>query len=108
MELSFSTILLRSICEHEKIALQHFDPTVVRELKARLADMVSADTLADMPGALFTSSVHKGSESILLLLAGSKAIIFIAGQSNPPLLVKGGIDWSKVYRVQIVEIGGIS
>ncbi|MES1189481.1 MAG: hypothetical protein ABUS47_00245 [Steroidobacter sp.] len=108
MELSFSTTLLRSICEHEKIAHQHFDQEVARELRARIADMVAAESLADIPDLLLTSSIHKGQECILLQLPSGKSINFIAGHTKLPILKAGGVDWSKVYRVKIIEIGGLS
>jgi hypothetical protein len=48
MELAFATKALRSICEQEDAAVSEFGDQVAVDLRARIADLRAADSVADI------------------------------------------------------------
>lgn len=103
MELAFRTRTLRSICEDEAKAAQHFHPEVVASLKRRLADLRAADSVDDLiAGRPRLTSDH--SPVIRLALVDEYELVCQMNHPNPPLDADGKLDWSRVRRLKVTLI----
>ena len=104
VEFSFSTTLLREICEKRRAAVDALGTSAALELEQRLADIEAVDTVADL-SALFPDDVVALSpvERALRLNAGYK-LVFRSGHVKTPTTSTGVTDWEKVTRIRIVAL----
>ena len=73
---------------------------------ARLADLEASATLAEMaelPGHCHELAGDRAGQ-LALDLAGGKRLVFEPAANPSPLKKDGGLDWSKVEAVRILEI----
>ena len=102
MKLAFRTQRLRRICESQACAEQELGLAVATLLRARLADVTAAETVDDLIAIL----LNKRKDEVIQMQLGSKACIRLRANHNPmPLLPDGAIDWSRVSRLQVLEVG---
>lgn len=97
---SFATPELRLLCEEPKVAKAKLGDDVARLLRARLADLRSADGLLDLP----TGNPRIDGDSYLLDLGSSATMRWEPyGRSAKPA-ENGLLDWGRVNRVKLVQI----
>jgi proteic killer suppression protein len=106
MEISFATPRLRATCESEsKLQREHGRPCA-KKLRARLADLEAASTLAavrQLPGRCHElDGDRKGQLSIEL--SGALRLILEPTLNPPPMKDDGGLSWEAVDAVRILEI----
>jgi hypothetical protein len=97
---SFATPELRVLCEDPKVAKAKIGDVVARLLRARLADLRSADGLFDLP----TGNPRVDGDNYLLDLGTSATMRWEPyGKSAQPA-ENGVLDWERVNRVKLVGI----
>ena len=98
MELSFATRALRMECLDQECAEQAYGQAVAAELRARLADLDAAVTVADLPssGLLRTSE-----RELRVALAPGWNLVCESGGSHR---LAEPADWARVYRLKLMKI----
>ncbi len=104
MELAFLNKNLRQVCENEDIAKSNLGGEVAEKLKNRLADLRAVNSVDKLP----VGNPKKMGENPPLyrieLING--VFIFITPNHVKPLKLKSGlVDWSRVRRIKIIQIG---
>lgn len=105
MDISFSTIALRTLCEDPKVADANYKLDVAASLRGRLADIVAADTVLDLPPVgnprpLFVDE----QEQYVLDLTSPYTLHFCSAHVKTPRLATGEVDWSRVSRIKLLAI----
>lgn len=101
MELAFKTKEIRRICEKQKEAEALYGASTARLLRARLADICSAQSPFDIP----TGSPRFSKDSLVLSIGRFHEIVLAANHVRNPIDDSGAIVWQNVRRVIIVRIG---
>jgi hypothetical protein len=97
---SFETPELRVLCEDPNVAKTKLGENVARLLRARLADLRSADGLFDLP----TGNPRVMGGNYLLDLGTSATLRWEPyGKSVHPA-ENGDLDWDRVNRLKLVRI----
>lgn len=97
---SFATAELRVLCEDPRVAKAKLGDDAARLLRARLADLRSADGLFDLP----TGNPRVDGDNYLLDLGTSATMRWEPyGKSARPA-ENGVLDWERVNRVKLVRI----
>lgn len=104
MEIAFETIQLRQICESENRAKRILGEEIAAKLKSRLGDLRAMPNAAELLNVPYPLSLND-KEHILITLRNDYVMILCASHINNPLSNNGKIDWSKVTRVKVLEIG---
>lgn len=97
MELSFASKALRTKCLDQGRAEQVYGPAVATELRARLADLDAAVTVADLPPTMRSTS---GRQLQVPLASGWQLICEPGGPQGP----SGTPDWANVYRLKLMRL----
>lgn len=106
LDLAFATKTLRNICEKEEEAIQKFGPNVAEALKHRLADLRASISIKDIVvGSPRIRNYDPYHESMIINLSEGCSMIFCANHPNNPTNPDGNIDWLKVSRIKILQIG---
>lgn len=106
MEISFKNKGLKDLCEQASLAQRKLGTNMARKLHARLADLIAAPSMADLPQA-GRPHLLKGDRAgeFALDLVHPQRLVFEPAHSSVPLSEDGGIDLSRVTRVCIIWIG---
>jgi plasmid maintenance system killer protein len=106
LEITFHTNKLAKACNETRIAVATFGLVQAKRLRQRLDDLHAAHDLAVMrslPGRCHELVAdRKGQLSIDL--QHPYRLIFVPAHSPIPLKPDGGLDWSAVTRIEILEI----
>jgi hypothetical protein len=100
LELAFATKALRSICEQEEDAIRAFGDQVAVDLRARIADLRAADSVADMVAGHPRLINDHDPRMIIAIMDVAEMVI----RPNHPQLGRdtgGAFDWQRVHRVRI-------
>lgn len=100
MIISFATKRLRVQCERRHRAESDFGVAVAARLIARLADLREAITASE----LTIGSPQIQGDRIRYLLADGYSLHVGPNHAKVPQLSDETVDWSKVTRIQILEI----
>jgi len=107
MEISFATSKLAKLCNSEKKLRGAYGPRMAGVIQQRLMDLDAAETLEvmrDVPGRC-----HQLTENLDGLFAVDLVhpdrLVFMPDRDPVPQLSGGGIDWSKVTKIEVVGIG---
>jgi len=107
MEISFATSKLAKLCNSEKRLKGGYGPRMASVIRRRLMDLHAAETLAsmrDVPGRC-----HPLTENLDGLFAVDlvhpKRLVFAPDHDPVPQLRNGGVDWSKVTKIEVAGIG---
>jgi proteic killer suppression protein len=105
MVISFADEKLERICSVEREALRRLGKPGARQLRARLADMVSVarvtELVAGHPHPL--KGDREGEFSVNL--DGGRRLTFRPSASPVPRLEGGAVNWQEVTAVEVVFIG---
>ena len=91
------------MCEAEEYAKEELGTEIAEALKHRLADLDVANSVNDLIAGY--PRRDQGSDHFLVNLADDYCLEFNANHLKNPLNKTGSIDWNKVSRVKIVDIG---
>jgi len=101
LELAFETKLLRELCESEEKAKRTLGANVANVLKSRLADLIAAASVKDLPLA----KLHNSLGTCVFELTDGYELVTSPNHPNNPLHKSGAINWAKVERIKIIKIG---
>lgn len=104
LELAFATKSLRQLCENEARAKRDLGGTVAEKLKRRLADLRAAECVKDLIAGRPHEVEGATHRHFAVSLCEGARIVFCANHNTIPLEKSGGVDWSKVSRVKILEV----
>lgn len=102
--LAWESQSVRSICENEDHAQREFGATVAEKLKHRLADLSSGTSVCDLLAGRPRIADPEHRKQMLVDLADGYEMLFEVNHPKPPVDNSGGIDWSRVTRVKILDI----
>lgn len=105
MLFSYSNIQIREICENEKCADEQLGTKIALSLRKRLADLVAAETICELPLGK-PVEIKKG--LVKLTLEDDFILLLEANHVSNPELKNGDIDWNDVHRIKIIKIGNIN
>lgn len=105
MEVTFANSDLQTICEDPRQAKRELGPASAKKLQARLADLVAASRLGDVPAG--QPHPLKGSREgqFSIRLSGGQRLVSEAADEPVPTASDGAIDWKNVSAIRIVFIG---
>ena len=104
MQLAFESVSLRSICENEDLAITALGATIAGTLKRRLADLVAARSIYELPAGNPRPKQDEP-ECWVIDLAENIYLFLQANHPRNPLTEGGNIDWGRVTRVKVTRIG---
>jgi proteic killer suppression protein len=106
MEISFESLKLKKTCSSEGAMRKEWGGPMARKVMHRLADLESAVCLEDfraLPGRCHELTADRKGQ-LALDLVGLKRLIFKPAHSPVPCNQVGGMDWTKVAAVRIIEV----
>ncbi len=105
MEIAFDARSLRTLCENRALAETELGTEVATMLRHRLADMRAARSAKDLivgsPREL--DGVHV--PRMAISLSSGQQIVIAPNHQKNPRTETGTLDWSKVRRVRVLDIG---
>ena len=104
MIIAFSTKELRSLCECRAKAERKFGITVAKELRARLADLLEAESVCELPAGQPREIEGTPHNNYSVTLCDGYRMVFCVNHSKVPVLKTGRVDWEKVSRIKVQKI----
>jgi hypothetical protein len=101
--LAFATKALRSLCESAATADHTLGAAGAARLRRRLADLIAAGTVADLPTGKPRNIAR--SPNLAIDLGAELELVFGPNHNSTPSLPDGSVDWSRVKRIKILRIG---
>ena len=108
MDVLFRTNKLKKICSQEKEGIRTLGPESARKLRTRMADLEAAPTLEHLRNVPGTGRLHeltgdrKGQLS--LDVKHPYRLLFVPTDIPPPTKPDGGLDWSNITSITIIDI----
>jgi hypothetical protein len=104
MILAFGTEELRTICEDGDAARAHLGEELAGVLRVRVADLRAIDSIDDF---LVGRTAPKGPEnnSLEVELAAGVVMTFVPNHNRPRTTETGAVDWPRVRRIRLTQIG---
>jgi hypothetical protein len=102
LEVAFADELLREVCSKKLAAESEYGVVVAKHLRSRIADIRAAENVAGLVTG--NARIH-GQDSYVIDIYKDWRLIFKANHPVNPLRTKKQIDWSRVTRIQITQIG---
>ncbi len=103
--LAFGSKQLREICEYEQCASEKLGIEVSDSLKERLADLMAAQSPRDLVAGSPRSIRCRNHEFMVVDLCQGCQVTFVANHPVNPVDDSGAIEWSRVSRVRIINVG---
>ena len=107
MEISFATSKLAKLCNSEKKLRADYGPRMAGVIQQRLMDLDAAETLEsmkDVPGSCHQLTGNLDGLFAVALVHPDR-LVFAPDHDPVPQLSGGGVDWSKVTKIEVVGIG---
>ncbi len=107
MEVSFRTRKLQKMCNSEKDMQKDLGTRNAKQLAQRLTELKTVDTLADMrclPAARCHELKQDREGQLAVDLAHPKRLVFVPDHDPVPVKADGGLDWTQVTRILVIEI----
>ena len=107
MEISFRTRKLQKMCNSKKDMQKDLGTRCAEQLAQRLAELNAADTLEDMryiPNARCHELTQDRKGQLAVDLAHPFRLVFVPDHDPVPTKADGGLDWTQVTRIMVVEI----
>jgi hypothetical protein len=101
VELAFESRTLREICEDDSISRKRLGNEVSQKLIVRLADLRAVSSVQDLPAG-YPYDI-KGEEVLFEICQGYQLRV-VSNHPDNPVTDSGSVDWSRVYRIKIIEI----
>ncbi|WP_036043688.1 hypothetical protein [Leptospira alstonii] len=105
--LAFQNVQLRSLCEKSSQALKFLGEPVSNKLRNRLSDLRAASSVQDLVlGEIIDELGNSENNKIFTIDLGNNYEMVCISNHNPqPLLSPSKIDWQRVFRIKIINIG---
>ena len=107
MDIYFATRKLQKLCNSDKEMRGKLGPRNARKLKQRLAELAAAETLEEvsrLPPARCHELGQDRQGQLAVDLVHPKRLVFEPDHDPLPENEAGGLDWSQVTAIVIVEI----
>lgn len=107
MEITFISRKLQKVCNSEKEMRARFGKPLAERLQQRLAELKAADTLEDirrLPSARCHELSQNRKGQLAVDLVHPKRLIFEPDHNPVPCKPDGGLDWSHVSRIRMIDI----
>ncbi|MDD5558436.1 killer suppression protein [Candidatus Methylomirabilis sp.] len=107
MEITFSSRKLQKVCNSEKEMRARFGKPLAERLQQRLAELKAADTLEDirrLPSARCHELSQNRKGQLAVDVVHPKRLIFEPDHNPVPHKTDGGLDWSHVTKIRVIEI----
>lgn len=104
MELSFATEDLRSLCESRKRARKLLGNEAAMLLAQLLADIEACASVAELV-SLLEGYIAADGEHWCITVTTDCSVVFDCGHVTAPRKKTGEVNWGKVSRVKILQIG---
>jgi hypothetical protein len=105
LELAFHTKLLRKLCETEAESTRALGTKVSEMLRRRLADLRAATSIEDIVVGRLRPERGADAGNMQLDLCDGYGISFCANHVENPMTGDDEIDWSRVSRIKILNVG---
>jgi proteic killer suppression protein len=106
LQISFAKRRLQNTCEKHRSLRKEHGAACAKKISARLADLEAASSLEHfrhLPGGCHELDGDRSGQLALKLPDGKRLII--RPSANPaPTKTDGGLDWSAVETVEVIEI----
>jgi proteic killer suppression protein len=107
MEIRFASSKVAKLCNSQKEMRGKLGPQCAARLQQRLEELRAAATLEDMralPGARCHELTQDLKGQLAVDLVHPRRLIFEPAHDPAPTKADGGLDWSKVTEIVILEI----
>ena len=105
VELAFQTEQLRTLCENQDAAEGAFGVEAASLLRHRLADLRSARTVADLLAG--RPRFADDGQVFFVDFGENRRLALMPNHVANPHSTEGKIDWTRVTRMRVVEIGAV-
>jgi len=106
MDVVFVNRRLQKACNSAKEMAREWGSQMAKKLQQRLSELAAAGTLEDMrklPGRCHELKADRKGQ-LALDLVHPKRLVFSPDHNPTPALPDGGLDWSKVSKIVILEV----
>jgi len=107
MDVTFTNQKLQKLCNSAGKLNGQYGPKLAAKIRQRLAEIAAADNLEQLrslPGH-YHELTQNLAGTIAVSLIGADRLVFKPTDNPPPRRTDGGLDWSRVTKVTIVDIG---
>lgn len=107
MEVSFATRKMQKGCSSDKAMRRQWGDRLAQKLQQRLAELAAADSLADiarLPAAHCHELTGDRAGQLSVDLSHPYRLLFAPGNEPIPCKDDGGLDWTKVTKVVVLEV----
>jgi len=107
MDLLFATPQLRDLVSDTRVLQRKYGIEAARKVRRRLDDLRAATNLQDLyrgPGRIH-ELVGDRKDQLAMEITGGLRLILEPAHEPMPRKVDGGLDWSGVTQIRILEIG---
>jgi len=105
MEIEFRNKHLRRLCEQDRYAVQELGADCAKKLQGRIADLQSVNDVLELPAGKPHPLKGDRKGQYAIELTGGKRLVIIPANNPTPMLDEENIDWSRVTKIRIIEIG---
>jgi len=102
LEIAFADESLREFCTNKLAAESEYGVVVAKRLRSRVADLRAADNVAELVTG--NARIHDH-DCYIIDIYKDWRLIFKANHSSIPLRADRHVDWKRITRIQIIEIG---
>jgi len=103
LEIAFADKRLRLLCENQGRAERVLGREPADSLRRRLADIRAVATVSELIDDLGIGRAEQ--DECVFEIGGGLTVRFNANNRQVPSTKPGGIDWTRVSRIKIVQIG---
>ena len=107
MKVSFASRKMQKACSSEKESRREWGRDIARKLQQRLMEFTAAETLADishLPPARCHELSGDRAGVLSVDVAHPYRLIFVPDHDPVPTKTDGGLDWSKVIKIVVLEV----
>lgn len=107
MEVSFATRSMQKACATEKAMRKEWGSALTNKLQQRLAELMAAETLADishLPPARCHELTGDRAGQLSVDLGHPYRLLFEPDHNPSPKKADGGLDWTQVTKVLVLEV----
>ncbi len=108
MNVYFRTRKLGRACASEKKMRGEYGPKMAKKIQLRLAQFKAADNLNDLakiPGTRCHELKGDRTGQLAVDLVHPQRMVFVPADVPIPKKEDGGLDWSNVTEIEVIEIG---
>ena len=106
MDILFATPQLRDVANDTRLLQRKYSADAARKIRRRLDDLLAATCLQDLyrgPGRLHELVGNRRGQ-LAMEITGGLRLIFEPANVPLPLKTDGGLDWSMVTQIRILEL----